>query len=98
MVEFDPTNYPVNEGAVAILRIVKIGEADYPVSVNLTIFIIANGGIRVRLLSRARCSTQMTLPSFVFQVLSIIGVLDPSAGEDTLSISMVTRFDHKERL
>ena len=31
---------------MAMLRIVKIGEADYPVSVNLTIFIIANGKLQ----------------------------------------------------
>ena len=46
MVEFDPTNYTVNEGGVAMLRIVKIGEADYPVSVDLTIFIIANSKLQ----------------------------------------------------
>ena len=46
MVEFDPTNYTVNEGGVVMLRIVKIGEADYPVSVDLMIFIIANGKLQ----------------------------------------------------
>ena len=45
MVEFDPTNYTVNEGGVAMLRIVKIGEADCPVSVDLTIF-ITNGKLQ----------------------------------------------------
>ena len=35
-IEFDPTNYTVNEGGVAMLTIVKIGEADYSVSVNLS--------------------------------------------------------------
>ena len=35
-IEFDPTNYTVNEGAAAMLRIVKLGEADYPVSVDLS--------------------------------------------------------------
>ena len=45
MVEFDPTNYTVNEGGVAMLRIGKIGEADYPVSVDLTIFIIGSSGV-----------------------------------------------------
>ena len=35
-IEFDPTNYTVNEGGVAMLTIVKIGEADYPVSVDLS--------------------------------------------------------------
>ena len=46
MVEFDPTNYTVNEGGVAMLRIGKIGEAYYPVSVDLTIFIISNGKLQ----------------------------------------------------
>ena len=35
-IEFNQTNYTVHEGGVAMLRIVKIGEADYPVSVNLS--------------------------------------------------------------
>ena len=35
-IEFDPTNYTVNEGGVAMLTIVKTGEADYSVSVNLS--------------------------------------------------------------
>ena len=35
-IEFDPITYTVNEDAVAMLRIVKIGEADYPVSVDLS--------------------------------------------------------------
>ena len=34
--EFNRTNYTVNEGGVAMLTIVKIGEADYPVSVDLS--------------------------------------------------------------
>ena len=34
-IEFNQATYTVNEGAVAMLRIVKIGEADYPVSVDL---------------------------------------------------------------
>ena len=35
-IEFNRTNYTVNEGGVAMLTIVKIGEADYSVSVNLS--------------------------------------------------------------
>ena len=35
-IEFNRTNYTVNEGGVAMLTIVKIGEADYPVSVDLS--------------------------------------------------------------
>ena len=35
-IEFDLTNYTVHEGGVAMLRIVKIGETDYPMSVNLS--------------------------------------------------------------
>ena len=35
-IEFNRTNYTVHEGGVAMLRIVKIGEADYPMSVNLS--------------------------------------------------------------
>ena len=35
-IEFNLATYTVNEGGVATLRIVKIGEADYPVSVNLS--------------------------------------------------------------
>ena len=35
-IEFNRTNYTVNEDGVAMLTIVKIGEADYSVSVNLS--------------------------------------------------------------
>ena len=35
-IEFSRTNYPVHEGGVAMLWIVKLGEADYPVSVGLS--------------------------------------------------------------
>ena len=33
---FGPTNYTVGEGGQAVLRIVKVGEADHPVSVDLS--------------------------------------------------------------
>ena len=36
MIDFNPTSYTVVEGGVAMLRIVKIGDADYPVSVDLS--------------------------------------------------------------
>ena len=35
-IRFVPPTYTVGEGGVAMLRIVKIGEADYPVSVDLS--------------------------------------------------------------
>ena len=36
IIEFDPASYTVVEGGVAMLRIVKIGDTDYPVSVDLS--------------------------------------------------------------
>ena len=35
-IQFDPASYTVVEGGVAMLRIVKVGDADYPVSVDFS--------------------------------------------------------------
>ena len=36
MIQFDPATYSVTEGGSTMLRIVKIGNADIPVTVNIS--------------------------------------------------------------
>ena len=36
MIQFDPVTYSVTEGGSTMLRIVKVGNADIPVSVNIS--------------------------------------------------------------
>ena len=49
MIQFDPVTYTVTEGGSTMLRIVRVGDADIPVSANVST-LVGTAGNRVYVL------------------------------------------------